>query len=311
MGRIYTMSPQIKTPIILTTLAALAALVAAPAAIAPAGPGDETLSGNARRPEAARRLAPFAWQEAGPGFEWARAGLLYGAGPGPNDLYLARFDPARHIFRPYQETDMPGSVDMEGWAGRLTAALALINAGQYYPDRRYMGRLRRDGRDLSPDDHPRWQGFLVSDPRPEAPPGLPPAAVIDRKNPEPGLDPSHYLNVMQSFMLLDRRGRPRVRDSANLAARAAVAEDRAGRILLLMTPAAVSLHDLALVLQDPRLELVKALGLDGGLEAQFFLRRGEENFLVTGPYALSSGRAVHLPGYRPTLPAVLAVEPRP
>ena len=261
-----------------------------------------------RRLMARPRLESFTWQAVAPGFDWARTRIRYGARFGPDDLYLARFDPARHLFKPYHESEFTEPANLSGWDGRLPSARALINGGQFYPDRRYMGRLRRDGREISPGDHAKWRGFLVSGPRTRT--QNVEAAIIDLENPDPGLTPDDYLNVMQSFMLLDRIGRIRVRDTANLAARAAVAEDREGRLILMMTPAAISLYDLALALKDPSLGLVRALSLDGGFESQFLWLRDGETFQVTGQYSLSPGRAVHLPGYHPTLPAVLAVEPR-
>ena len=266
----------------------------------------ETLAGRLlERP----RVERFTWRTGPPGFDWAKTEIIYGARFGPNELYLARFDPNRYIFKPYHESEFPGPVNLGGWGERFPALPAIINAGQFYPDRRYMGRLRRDGLEISPTDHARWRGFLVSVPRTRQP-RRPVSTIIDLENPEAGLAPEQYLNVMQSFMLLDRNGRIRVRDTANLAARAAVAEDQEGRLLLIMTPAAMSLHDLALLLKDPGLKLVQALGLDGGFECQFLWRRDGETFRATGQYSLSPGRAVHLPGYHPTLPAVLAVEPR-
>jgi len=253
------------------------------------------------------RVERPAWRTISPGFDWARTKIAYGARFGPNDLYLARFAPDLYLFKPYHESEFPEPVSLNGWGERFPALPALINAGQFYPDRRYMGLLRRDGLELSAAAHDRWRGFLVSAPRAGKGPA---SAIIDLENPEPGLAPENYLNVMQSFMLLDSTGRVRVRDTANLAARAAVAEDQEGRLLLIMTPAAMSLYDLALALKDPGLKLVQALGLDGGFECQFLWRRDGETFRATGQYSLSPGRAVHLPGYHPTLPAVLAVEPK-
>ncbi|MCL2029486.1 MAG: phosphodiester glycosidase family protein [Deltaproteobacteria bacterium] len=261
-----------------------------------------------RRLMARPRLASFTWQAAAPGFDWAGTKILYGARFGANDLYLARFDPARYLLKPYHESEFPKPVNLSGWGERLPSAQALINAGQFYPDRRYMGRLRRDGREISPENHRHWRGFVVSGPRTEGQKPL--SAIIDLENPE-SLAPDHYLSALQSFMLLDRGGRIRVRDTANLAARSVVAEDREGRLLLIMTPAAISLHDLALALQEPGLGLVQALGLDGGFESQFLWRRDGKTFQAWGPYSLNRHRSAHLPGYHPTLPAVLAVETRP
>lgn len=256
------------------------------------------------------RLGPVTWRENAPGFEAGRARLLYGARLGPDDLYLVRFDPARFAFRPYHESEYAsaGQVNIGGWAERLGSAAALINSGQYYPDRAYMGLLNREGRQLSAKAHPQWKGFLVSEPKPGAPAGAPAAALIDLQDNPESWRPEHYQNVMQSFMLLDRKGQVRVRDSRSLAGRAAVGQDREGRILLIMTPAAITLFDLAAVLKSPDLDLGQVMGLDGGFESQLLLRQNGTPFFTGGQFSITEKRAVYIPGYHPTLPAVLAVE---
>ncbi|MDR1044516.1 MAG: phosphodiester glycosidase family protein [Candidatus Adiutrix sp.] len=261
----------------------------------------------ARRP----RLGPIDWRENAPGFETACVRLLFGARLGPADLFLVRFDPARFTFRPYHESEYPEleQVNIGGWAERLTQAAALINSGQYYPDRSYMGLLSRGGQRLSTAAHPQWKGVLVADPRPEAPEGLPAAAIIDLQK-DDVLKAEYYQSAMQSFMLLDREGQIRVRNSHNLAGRAAVGQDQAGRIVLIMTPAAIALHDLALVLKSPALELRQVMGLDGGFESQLLLRQNGTPFLSGGQFSITEQRAVYIPGYHPTLPAILAVLPR-
>ncbi len=256
------------------------------------------------------RLGPVTWRESAPGCDLARPQLLYGARLGPADLFLVRFDPARFSFRPYQESEYPGAepADIRGWAERLGRATALINGGQYYPDRSYMGLLGRSGENLSAKFHPQWKGFLVAEPGPDAPADAPAATILDLSNPGP-LRPEQYRCAMQSFMLLDRRGTIRVRDSHNLAGRSAIGQDREGRIVLIMTPAAISLYDLALVLKAPALDLAQVMGLDGGFEAQLLLRQHGTPFLAGGQFSISENRALYLPGYRPPLPVVLAVEP--
>ena len=258
-------------------------------------------------------LGPVVWRENAPGFEAARVNLLYGGRLGPGDLFLVRFDPAHYAFRPYHENEFPGTdqVNISGWADRLKGAAALINSGQYYPDRGYMGILFREGRSLSVGAHPQWKGFLVSRPRPGVPSYLPEAAIIDRQLSPDELRPDDYENVMQSFMLLDQTGRIRVRDSYHLAGRAAIGEDREGRIILIMTPAAISLYDLAVALKSPALDLKQAMGLDGGFETQLLMRQNGTPFLTGGQFSITDKRAVYIPGYLPTLPAILAVEPRP
>jgi len=268
---------------------------------------------NARLLNIRPRLEPVAWREKAPGFDLARTRLLYGARLGPADLYLVRFDPARFVFRPYHEKEYPedGQVNIAGWGGRLASAVALINSGQYYPDRAYMGLLSRSGQSLSAGLHPKWKGFLVSEPKPEAPDGAPAAALIDLSTSRDPWRPEHYQNAMQSFMLLDSTGRIRVRDSRNLAGRAAIGQDREGRVLLIMTPAAITLFDLATALKSPDLNLSQIMGLDGGFESQLLLRQNGTPFFIGGQFSITEKKAVYIPGYHPALPAVLVVEPAP
>lgn len=259
-------------------------------------------------------LGPIKWQDNGPGFQVTRTKLLYGARLGSADLFLARFDPAIYTFHPYHESEFPGAsqVAVSGWADRLKSAVALINGGQYYPNRTYMGLLAREGQSLSPAPHPKWKGFLAAGPTPEAPVGLPQATLIDLyENGESEIKPEYYRNVMQSFMVLDRQGIIRVRDSRNLAGRAAIGLDKSGHIILIMTPAATTLYDLAQALKDPRLELVKVMGLDGGFETQLLVRQDNDTFQSGGHFSVTETRAVFLPGLFRTLPTVIAVEMLP
>ncbi len=257
------------------------------------------------------KLGRIQWRENAPGLEAARAVLFYGARIGPADLFLVRIDPSRYDLKPYHENEFPeeAQVNLSGWADRLKEASALINGGQYYPDRAYMGYLSRDGKIISPGVHPGWKAFLAFAPNPEAPAGHPRATVIDHEEKGRRLMPEDYRHVVQSFMILDSEGRIRVRDSHNLAGRAAIGEDEGGRLILIMTPAAVSLHDLAVILKSSGLGLKRVMGLDGGFESQLLVRQNGKAFFSGGQFSITEKRALYVPGYHPTLPVVLAVEP--
>ena len=85
-----------------------------------------------------------------------------------------------------------------------TGALAVFNAGQYYPDFRYMGVLVCGGDTVSAQPHPGFQAALVADS------GR--AHVLDlARTPLSGVP--RWSDVAQSFMLFDRAGGVRVRRS--------------------------------------------------------------------------------------------------
>ena len=75
-----------------------------------------------------------------------------------------------------------------------------------------------------------------------------------------------------------------------------------------MNPGAISLHDLATVLKSPELGLTRALCLDGGFEAQLFVRR--HDFISLGEYLGFPNETVYIPGLYHTLPSVITVERR-
>lgn len=260
-------------------------------------------------------LEKFHWRTVEPGLETATAYLRYGPRLGPRQLYLARLDPDKFTLKPWHEADfqIDGSRDgrnIDGWSQLLPQAALLINGGQYEPDRSYIGLLRRDGRWLASERHRSWQGFVVSEPGPEAPPGAPRAAVLDLELKEPPLSPEQYLNVMQSLMLLDSRGRVRVNDSYYLASRAAVGQDREGRIWAIMAPGAISLRDLALALKDPALGLARVLCLDGGFEAQIWWKdHPGPPRSVTAEYLVFPTETVYAPQMFRSLPSVIAAVP--
>lgn len=261
------------------------------------------------------RLEKFDWQSVAPGLETATAYLRYGLRLGPRQLYLARLEPDKYDFKPWHEADFQidgfkDGVNIDGWSRLLPQAALLINGGQYELDRSYIGLLRRDGTWLVSERHGSWQGFLVSDPGPDAPPNAPRAAVLDLELKEPPLQPEQYRNVMQSLMLLDSRGRIRVKDSYYLASRAAIGQDREGRIWAIMCPGAISLRDLAQALKDPSLDLVRVLCLDGGFEAQIWWRNPDGSPVnVTAEYLVFPNETVYAPQMFRSLPSVIAAIP--
>jgi len=65
------------------------------------------------------------------------------------------------------------------------------------------------------------------------------------------------------MMLVDDHGRVRVRDTEKAACRTAIAQDRDGRMLVLVTEGAVTLADLARYLAKSDLHIARAMNLDG------------------------------------------------
>ncbi len=186
---------------------------------------------------------------------------------GSSDIAVLRLDPARarvRIRHFSREGDRP--LDIFEWQ-RRTHALAVFNAGQYYPDWSYMGLLVCGGEVISSHPHPTYQAALVA----RRVNGGDGAQVLDlARHP---VDPAkpEWQEVAQSFMLFDAAGNVRVKRSSQIAPRTIVAQDRDGNLVVVATEGSYTLYDIAQLLRSSPFHLTHAMSMDGGSEAQLLV----------------------------------------
>ena len=239
-----------------------------------------------------------------------------------------RFEPVRIRLRVLHYSSLPGKTPapIATWLDH-TQALAVINAGQYYPDYSYMGLLVSDGRKVSSKMHPAFQALLVAEPAHDslksragshdrAPGNSAPrgdrrpeqARVLDLDRDT--LDSrAGWREVAQSFMLFGRDGEIRVRRSDQVANRTVVAEDREGRMVIVTSEGGYTLRDLAIVLREAPLGLTQAMAMDGGHEAQLCVRAGNFRYASFGRWRAEDERPAAWDVQVP-LPAVVVLEAR-
>lgn len=302
--------------------------------------GRENLSGhNGRKELLADCLSAFAsqlgqgpWLEPlyfvpiEPGLFLAETSARFGPRLGSKDIIIFKASPDYFRLSPYHESekdqwrDSPATIRL--WAQRLPKALLIINAGQYYPDRSYMGILRREGLNLSAKPHRSWMGYVVQD-KIESLESFKQQSdeqstendsiasdwrLIDLDTMASGAGPEEYATVIQSYMVLDQFGRVRVQKTDRLASRSALAIDQDGDIWIVLAPGALSLGDLALLLSH--MPVVSAMGLDGGLETQVALKGLEPKFWL-GSHTNNILGNFMTKDFPPSLPAVIALERLP
>jgi len=223
---------------------------------------------------------------------------------GPGLLIALRFArPVELIPRHFHSMGMPTPVPIGEWRARLNTPV-VVNAGQFDQDLHHLGWLKADGEWVSQQYRSSWLGLLVSSPMV----GAPWSGIIDLDESSPQLAGS-YRHVVQSMMLVDDHGRVRVRDTEKAACRTAIAQDRDGRMLVLVTEGAVTLADLARYLAKSDLHIARAMNLDGGVESQLAIKTPELEMTFygqfgTGTSPLESGGGVHM-----NLPAVIEIRP--
>lgn len=222
---------------------------------------------------------------------------------GSDRVLVLRFvRPPELVPHHFRATGLAQPMTIEAWRQRLDAAV-VFNAGQFDEMQNHLGWLKADDRWLAERVKSGWLGLLVSGPHA----GAPWAGIIDLETSSRDMV-DHYRHVVQSMMLVDEHGRVRVRDSDRAACRTVVAQDRTGRLLVLVTEGAVVLGDLARYLADSPLDIVRAMNLDGGLESQLAVHTPELELVHYGQFGTDSTPLedgpgeIHLP-----LPAVIAL----
>jgi uncharacterized protein YigE (DUF2233 family) len=220
-------------------------------------------------------------------------------------LYMVKIDPARFRFTAYQfrHERLETPLTLPEWQQR-TKAVAMFNAGLFLDDFSYMGLLYSGGKSAGSARHPQWHGLFVAEPMA---PTEKKARVLDLKADAFDAGKPAYQEAAQGLMLLDRHGKPRVRQSGKAAQQTVVAEDKSGHILVIMSKGEASLWDLAVCLRDGFREVTHAMAMDGGASSDALIgsalagRRADAAWLP-----LVDGKGLsHTP-----LPAVIGVFPR-
>jgi hypothetical protein len=244
------------------------------------------------------------WRAVGPGVEFAMLRGEPWCRRGSAGIAVLRLDPARARVRVahYSLTPEARPLNIVEWQ-HLSGAVAVFNAGQYYPDLSYMGLLVCSGRVVSNDLHPEFKAALVASPTS----GKPGIGVLDLTRKPLDARAPGWLEVAQSFMVLDEKGVVRVRKSDHVANRTVVAEDRRGRVIVLTTEGGYTLADFAEYLRHAPLAISRAMGMDGGYEAEMCVNSGSFRYASFGRWD-NQHADTDAPGARTPLPAVIEVD---
>ncbi len=218
------------------------------------------------------------------------------------DICVLRIDPQRYRFRVlnFLREGVSEPLKISDWIEK-SKALAVFNAGQYYPDFSYMGLLISGGKKIQGRLHRLFQALFLAEPLRG---DLQKARILDLAEEEFDPEAHGYLEVAQSFMLLDRWKNIRVRRTPNMAARTILAEETGGNLLLFLTQGPYTLWDLAEIIRDGPFSVLRAMSMDGGEEAQLVLRTGDFSYPPLSE--VQTQGATH----SRALPTVIAVYPR-
>jgi uncharacterized protein YigE (DUF2233 family) len=224
------------------------------------------------------------WIALMPGVEWRR--LWTETGSGPERISLVRLDPSQVHLRAIYEPAHPRRISE--WAKVLPDALLVVNAGYFTPEMQTTGLIISDGIP-SGRSYADFAGMLAVSASGQV--------TLRWLRTWPYQPNEGLTQAVQSFPVLVKPGGvmgfPPDADEGQRSRRTVVAQDTAGRIILLVSPAArFSLHELAVWLTESDLAVDIAMNLDGGTSTG--LRLGVKAELIDSLVPV---------------PAVIAVEP--
>jgi len=247
--------------------------------------------------------SPPQWQAIGQGLVFARVEVIQN-GQVVENLTVVKIDPASNAFRVFHGEPQAITV----WQEELQAPI-VFNASYYKGDGQPCGLIIADGKPIGPANNRQMRGMFVAEPKGMSP-DLPRATILDLLTTR--IDPQKlpWTQGVQSFpLLLDYKGKIRVRNSDKKSHRTVIATDRNGNILVFNTAGRFfTLFGMAEFLKASKFDIDSALNLDGGTEAQLFIKTKDFEFYSPPTWENSIGNLIDQQKF--WLPTVVGVFPR-
>jgi hypothetical protein len=214
------------------------------------------------------------WRTLSPGLELGS--VVVDGTPPAAEVTVVRVDPAEWEIGLHCASahDLDAGRTAREWCDSLGLAAA-INAGMYATDARTHVGYLRDGAHVNSARRNSYQSVAVFRPRT---PGAPAFRIVDLDLPGASFDSllARYDGLVQNLRLIRRPRENRWSPLPKTWSEAALGEDEEGRALLLFCRTPLSMHDFnAKLLAAEELKLVCAQHLEGGRQAQLFVRAGD------------------------------------
>ncbi|HOD65092.1 MAG TPA: phosphodiester glycosidase family protein [candidate division Zixibacteria bacterium] len=198
---------------------------------------------------------------------------------------ILRIDPAQYEFCLLAQSngDAPTNLSVAEWARRHHLVVAL-NAGMYNLDQRSHVGYMKVGDHINCRFPNPYQSAAAFGPRSDS---LPPFRIYDLDEDSLRGLAASYTYVMQNLRLIKRPAENRWQPQDKRWRGLALGEDTQGRALVILTRSAWSMYDLNEFLLSLPIGIVAAQHLEGGSEAQLFVRTADTTFAIVGSYDTS------------------------
>jgi hypothetical protein len=228
-------------------------------------------------PEAA---PPSVWERLEAGLDLGEFGDPQPAAAGAPAVCALRIDP-RHFDLRLLNASAPGEGEprtARGWCDQR-GLVAAINASMYQTDRLSSVSLMRTRSHVNNPRLSKDRSVLAFEP---LDPGLPPVRLLDRECDDFETWLPRYGTLVQSIRMLSCQGENVWKQQPQRSSTAAIGSDRDGRTLFIHVTPPYSTHDAIEMLRGLPLGLERLMYVEGGGEAQLFLRAGNRVVELTG-----------------------------
>ena len=212
-------------------------------------------------------------------------------------LAILKVDPRSNRIRVFSSYEQGKTIarTIEDWQ-KHTGAIAMTNSAQYMANPYYMpcAPIICDGKQKGPKSNSSVRGMLVAEP---VKGNLPKADLLDFEY-DRYADGTYSQGVQHWPILLDRKGKIKVKKTNWQANRTIVAKDFRGNMLFLTTEGNYfTLYNLGLFLKesnarpDHGLGIHTAMNLDGGSQANMVVKTEKFSYVRYGPFEGKDGSA--------------------
>jgi len=227
------------------------------------------------------------------GFTTLEAGLDFGefAAPkkspvGDSRVRVLRIDPGHFQLRLLNASQAGEGKRLSAreWAGK-NSLVAAINASMYQRDFMTSVSLMKTGDHVNNTWFSKDRTILAFDPVAE---GLSRVRIIDRDCENFADLKKQYRTLIQSIRMVSCRGENVWAESDKIWSAAAIGIDGAGRMLFIHSRSPYSMHDLIDILLALPLDLKRAMYVEGGPDAQLYIKSGAVEHEFIGSYSSGS-----------------------
>jgi len=242
------------------------------------------------------------WKQLAPGMDLLNLVAKNHDTSGDSHITIVRFDPQiwELVFLGLSQTGVSSGKTAREWC-KSHKLIAAINAGMFADNyKTHVGYL--SSKDHMNNSHVNnYQSVLAFDPKEGK--VIPPFRIYDLD--ESGITIESILNdynsAIQNLRLIKKPGKNQWNNQNGEWNEAAIGEDKGGRILFIYSRSPLSMHDLNQELLTSGIDIVAAQHLEGGFEAQLYLKQGDVEIDLFDIYDANSNegngnsRAVPIP----------------